>query len=1143
MRRLLLFLFLLLIPACAYGQTNIASGPVNPAFCNPGAYFYNTTNSVYLQCAPGNIWAVTGGSVGGGITNFVYTAVNSTTGLFAPVGIPIGNGGSAVTTCPYTVQQDTSLATVDRATVIEFNSSSPCAVTLPDTGSTGMTGNFTVRFRNVGAGAVTVSRGTSATFSVATGSLTGSGSGSTSFALTQWQYATCYGDNVSVWRCDATTSGAGTDQVFTGPNPYIDIRAYGARAYASGAVPTATATCTNGSPNVSLSAASTFQNGDYVAIYGCGTSTANTPSAPTVTPIKAASQTMTLYDVNDAGGGTQYCYQILSRTLLGGTSVSTETCTATGSATLGLQTTSITSVALANNIATYTTSAHTLVVGSMIRIVNVTTLEIQTGTVQPAFNGWFTVATVPDNTHFTVYLNADTRNGAIAVGTGGTVNYWAGNKITATATTNNYEYYIYGRVTGGTKTLIGVMQPQPFGTTCAALFTFADTTCLTFDDFGTGVLTAAPTVPSYIPNVVPAAGTKNDMLLTKIVSGAGTTNLVVANNAGNSISGTIYFDCAQALKAAVNAAATPGTSGSVLIPSSGDLNKAFQFYAPIQLIQQGGVNVSIQQSADIWLWEPIVFSTPVQWTGIPGGTQANNAFSLNIAPVIYPRSASPGMYMTGGYKILMIGTIITVETGNSGVGYLQDGGGIPANYFKSVSWNIFGHSEIAAVFRGSSGADFQFINNTVAGTQNNAYTDTTPGMHFNQLVNVKFDWLFLSGNGISIFPNGQGAGGYLFANDVYCQACYMPFFMLAEGIGGGPTWARLSNISNDTGFDNFVITNVNAGPLFLSGDGGLSSAWLVGNGSSTGAPVNFVDSYGYPFAVKKLPGANGTSDRGGRYAARDGTFGANNLAIDYLNRSMQIGQGFSLFTGTGSYTVPTCVVSAGGSLPVGPIVIMYAPVFSATGSEGTLSQYCTATTSGGNQTVTATLPATIPGAATSNWYEGTSVGSMSLCSTNGSSIVITATCNTANGATTGAAGGPAGINKNTVWGQNVWAGNSNISSNATAARAVTFSDSAGTVLLTGSDANSLLQTKRVSGCATAASLNATCDTTVTWTNPFADANYTVSCIGSAVTSGVPIIEGISISAAKTASAITVRTISITAAAAQFTNLNCMAVHD
>jgi len=97
------------------------------------------------------------------------------------------------------------------------------------------------------------------------------------------------------------------------------------------------------------------------------------------------------------------------------------------------------------------------------------------------------------------------------------------------------------------------------------------------------------------------------------------------------------------------------------------------------------------------------------------------------------------------------------------------------------------------------------------------------------------------------------------------------------------------------------------------------------------------------------------------------------------------------------------------------------------------------------------------------------------------------------------------------------------------------------LLTAGSGANNPLQTQSTAGCATAASLNATCTTTITWPNAFADTNYKVTgCMGNAITSGVPALQVIT---AKAAASITVRTISLTAAAAQFTNIECGAVHN
>ena len=78
------------------------------------------------------------------------------------------------------------------------------------------------------------------------------------------------------------------------------------------------------------------------------------------------------------------------------------------------------------------------------------------------------------------------------------------------------------------------------------------------------------------------------------------------------------------------------------------------------------------------------------------------------------------------------------------------------------------------------------------------------------------------------------------------------------------------------------------------------------------------------------------------------------------------------------------------------------------------------------------------------------------------------------------------------------------------------------------------------GCATAATAGSTCDTTVTWTTAFADANYTPVCAGLGITSGVPADGGV---VSKAAGSVVFRTVAITAAAAQYTNVSCLGLHD
>jgi hypothetical protein len=92
----------------------------------------------------------------------------------------------------------------------------------------------------------------------------------------------------------------------------------------------------------------------------------------------------------------------------------------------------------------------------------------------------------------------------------------------------------------------------------------------------------------------------------------------------------------------------------------------------------------------------------------------------------------------------------------------------------------------------------------------------------------------------------------------------------------------------------------------------------------------------------------------------------------------------------------------------------------------------------------------------------------------------------------------------------------------------------------GANGSRAVQTLRVAGCATAAALNASCNTTVTWPVAFPDANYTVVCSGDLITSAIPILQGVN---AKVAASVTAQTLANSAAAAQFTTIDCTAIHD
>src|SRR6266404_475651 len=814
---------------------------------------------------------------------------------------------------------------------------------------------------------------------------------------------------------------------FKGPNPYVDGTRFGMRAVnqnVAPAIPGITVNCTSGSPNVTISSASTFQNGDGVALYGCGPGTVAVPAAPTVTPSVLVAQTGLLLDQPGPTGATTYCYQLVARTLMGATNVSPETCTNTGPASLGLQTINITSVSLSNNVATYTTSApHGLVQYGHVVISGVTTsVSLNAQSTPVPFNGWFMVATVPDNTHFTVNLLSDTRNGAISAGTGGIVNYWNSIHIKATETTNNYIYYIYGRVSGGTKTLIGAMWPQDANLGAVRL---TEITYLAFDDLGSPVTTFT-NPPFYIPTTVPTTPT-NSMLATTIVSGAGTTSLVLANNAGNSNSGqTILFDDAVTFLKAATAAANfgAGTAGPLMIPMDGG-NNYFVFNSPISIGLGPTNQLIVQQKGTVWLNEPITTSNII-WEGQPSSGDLAAAFTTIITPPLYISRASPGFFINTNtiFSNLLMSLVSASTIVNGQIGLIQEQGGVPySGAFRKVTFVLGSggptYSNMAAVFRanGAAADGWHFDDLTILGNQNGTIVGTTPAMYFDVNSNTTFtSKLTLGGVGAAAI-RPYPAGGWLVADTIYSQGGYMPYFSLVRHPVYDPATFFAATI-RQIGFDTTsvpLIANYGAHNLTLDAVNSGGGTAVIGSlTASTSTSSNHILNGNQSVT----PANMGTSYINESYFVGDGVFGRSPLSTDIHYKNITIGPGNSLFTLAGPGAPPTCPVSAGGSVPVGANYYFLAPIH-ANGSEGTLSTYCLATTTGGNQTVILNWAA-IPGVTQYNLYRGSDTGSHQTL-LNGSPITgisYTDTAVSTSGAspTQMAAGGPAGMRGGLIWG-------------------------------------------------------------------------------------------------------------------------------
>ena len=232
---------------------------------------------------------------------------------------------------------------------------------------------------------------------------------------------------------------AGADMPYVGPNPWYDVRSFGARMVIK--PPSTTATIYSGSAVATLAVASTFKNGDGVVVRGAGpTPTMSTPSGPTVTPSNASTTTGTGVFVANASGATTYQYQVAAVDVLRGVTIaSSGTSISNGPATLGSQTVNISSWTRTNNVVRVTTtSAHNLVIGAGFSVTGDATLA-----------GTYNIATVPDNTHFTFFTGLDTRNGALTVGgNSGIVTYYLANHISIAHVAGAQMYLIYGRAAG-----------------------------------------------------------------------------------------------------------------------------------------------------------------------------------------------------------------------------------------------------------------------------------------------------------------------------------------------------------------------------------------------------------------------------------------------------------------------------------------------------------------------------------------------------------------------------------------------------------------------------------------------------------------------------------------------------------------------
>jgi hypothetical protein len=505
------------------------------------------------------------------------------------------------------------------------------------------------------------------------------------------------------------------DTHFPGPNPYYDIVSYGARNISAPLVTTCSISrgsstmtlasnsstgilngdsvrCDGAGPPTSLTTPASFSgtvntsgvtvtwlSGDYFdssfsggtitikdvryvidPIYGVSSTTLHlTTSAGTqtgvsysysanATPYVSAGGSTTAPFTGATTGSAFYSYKIIACDKDGGCTAATPAFgTTVGAANLGRVTATTVSMRLSNETLTITTKAsHGF---SPHELVCISYFSSKT----PLFEGWYTVATTPDATHFTVTTSYDSRvQGTPTLDTSSaTVAGFNSVHLQWPPVANAWKYYIYGRK-GGAYNLIGVTTPEQNW----------------WDDYGSPMMDSF-TYPSYIPTSAPSSAT-NEYLLAKVTAGGGTKTLIVTPPASSTVSGaTARMGSDAAIIAATTAAGTGPyyVGGVVRIPSGNFFTAGY-----ITLPRGTHTNYRVEQIGTLNLYDTIQMPDGMSWYGV--GAEATAAFGWDSLPTVGGGNgaAFPMFYLSGSNTVALKNVNFAVNAVNGGLVILGD---------------------------------------------------------------------------------------------------------------------------------------------------------------------------------------------------------------------------------------------------------------------------------------------------------------------------------------------------------------------------------------------------------------------------------------------------------------------------------------
>lgn len=681
-----------------------------------------------------------------------------------------------------------------------------------------------------------------------------------------------------------------TDWLLRGASGLVDVTYYGARATDLFNSFQATANCNTATPNTitALSLTGDWQGpGDGIALIGCGPAAAlSTPAAPTVTVVEPSDLVGTGYTVAASGlGSTTYTVKIINCDAGDGcTAASSATTVTNGPASLGTQSTSLTSCARAGiAIGCVAASTENIKVGALV-VVEDTKSNTNTGD----FDGWYRVSAVADTTHFSLIsglnTNLTTNNAATATSaTGGRVVYKLALQIARVHDAGSPKFCAY--LTAPIAAFIGCSRPNGSEDTEDWLEYF-------------GATESGNLVRPLWVGATPPGAASSDILATTLTSTISGDTFTIADNVQTTVTGaSANYDNSKAFTAACSAAQSG--NATLYIPPGQTSSYAFTLIAPTNCA--GGI--AIQQWGNLDLENTLTLQSTVNWNSYkPCNLQF--ALSNGCGTPVFVGAGYPGIYLAGTAANTFTGPAIVGEGNFENPTQTGNNNGILGIMADEVSGSTWRNSVFQSSGDGGSSNDYTGIGllyrcQNFGCLDNNFDTTTTyggPSQTPDTTWTAEVMGLYAAGNMTSSRMTSTVRGWFwqsagfdeileIGKDQYHCQACEMPMFTFSDPGQNISGQVSLYSFFNDTG----TQPDVAAFTHFFS-------------------PINL---YGL-----EAPGANAQGVRPNILSGLFDTVITHGRTITGLGQNSGVFQDGGLFTSTQGYGQTFAALAACGSITI-----------------------------------------------------------------------------------------------------------------------------------------------------------------------------------------------------------------------------------